>query len=190
MKKKVITLISIVLIILTIIAVIFVIKNKGNNTIKITGNIDPETFYALTKFEIDNEEKVQIVDVSHMDDASSVTYYNFDFNKKSVIYLHRSTGYGPGNEGEYYDKREYQLTEEDFVYVKEKLEELNEIGTTEIPFMLGTTYDIETKDGRKTFLSNSEAGKIIKDIIKVTYSDEVRKLLEELENNYIKNTNI
>ena len=113
MKKKIIILISIVLIILTIITVIYVIKNKGNHTIKTTGNIDEKTFHKLRDFEIVDEETMQIIEYGDpgMVDASYITYYNFEFDKKIVVSLSNWTYYMPGSQGESFNKYEYQLTD-------------------------------------------------------------------------------
>ena len=180
MKKKIIILISVVLIILTIIAVIFVIKNNRSNNLKPTGNIDPETFYALTKFEIDDEEKVQIVHVHNPTDASFVYWYNFDFNKKSVIELYRSTNHLDTKD--HYEKREYQLTDKNIEDIKEKLEKLKSFSNDELDFSLElkdrmimkqTEYRIITKEGNKTFYDNYEAIGVIHAIITIMHSSEI-----------------
>ena len=62
---------------------------------------------------------------------SDVNYYNFRFDKKMVLLVSESTCYLPGNMGVCLNKYEYELTDEDVVAIKGKLEKLNKISNEE-----------------------------------------------------------
>lgn len=168
MKKKIIILISIVLIILVIIGAIFVINNM------IIGNIDEETFEKLKAYEIDNDEKVQIIYYPASVDVSTDYWYNFDFNKKNVISLSRTVSHQISSPTRY-KKYKYKLTDEDIITIKEKIEKTKKIITDEeqnqsegISFpTFYSEYYIKTKGGEEKFYGNEEAEKIIEDIIEI-----------------------
>ena len=121
-------------------------------------------------FEIDDEEKVQIVYIHSPADAHGITCYNIDLNKKSVIYSYRSISYGPGNGGKHYSKHKYKLTDKDVVAIKEKLEKLKDLSDeNKLNGLIngGQHYEVITMEGAKEFSYNEEALTLIKDIIDI-----------------------
>ena len=178
MKKK----ISIVLIILAIVGVILVIKNM------IIGDIGKKTFEKLIAYEIDNDEKMQIICYSGDMDVTTDYWYNFDFNKKNVVSCSRTVSHQISSPTRY-KKYKYKLTNEDIITIKEKLKELNKL--EEINAKIKETakeekieelkgiyiladkyipsgeYNIITNDGQKVFKRYSEVEELIDDIFKI-----------------------
>ena len=157
MKKRIIFILLILIVL--IISTIILLKKYPNE-------ISEKEFYKLIKFEVDDEEKIKIIDNPMTMDTTTVTWYNIDFNKKEVISLSRTTRHMPGETGESFSKYEYQLTNKQISSIKDKIEQIKKLDIEEETknSLLNGEYTLITKDGQKRIPNNHEAAKLIKDI--------------------------
>ena len=182
MKKKIIVLISAILIALVVIATLIVIKNNRNNVENDSGNvINEKPFEKLINFEIDNEEKVQIIYRHPVADASITEYWNFEFDKKTVTTLYKNVAYGiiPDAGKTSYSKNEYNLSDEEIIYIKNKIEEIESFYNEEenIGFSM---YILKTVNGERV-IDGGEEKSIIFDVREIIDSKAIEKMRDIIE---------